>query len=134
MTFASCVRRGCERSTDRKRAPQTRSRARALPPRRVRNFAERESAVDACRITHITVADRLANGVAKTAAREPTDALAVAVDRLAAEQRDRGVFDRKTDQQTRQWRRGGFFERFPPLKRQAGFQLDRPAEPGHRRV
>ena len=62
--------------------------------------AKDESAADARRIAHIAIAERFADGVAEAAAGEPTDALAVAVDRLAAEQRDFGVIDRETGQET----------------------------------
>src|SRR4051812_20711545 len=46
---------------------------------------------DALRTTNVAVADRAAGRVAVTATGQPTDPLAIAVDRLAPQQHHRGV-------------------------------------------
>src|SRR5262249_61452965 len=92
---------------------------------------ETTRAVETCpRTAHVAITDRAFDGVAVAAAREPTHALPIAVDGLAAEQHDVGIGG-EPGEQARKSLRGLNFEGGASLKGGARFQLHRPAETRH---
>src|SRR6185312_16539965 len=88
-----------------------------------------EIAVEPALAAHIAVADRMADRMTIAAARQPTDADAVPVDRLAAEQHGGGVVDGEAGKKARQRCLRGFGQRRTTLKGDAAPPLHRPAEP-----
>src|SRR4029079_7532903 len=84
------------------------------------------------RIADIAIADRTVDRVSVTAAREPADTLAVAIDGLAPQEHDRGIGG-KRGEQPRQLDCSLSLECGAPPKRRARFQLHGPAETGDQR-
>ena len=90
-------------------------------------------AVDAGAVADVTVADIFCDRVTPTAAGQPADPLAVAVDRLAAQQHHRGVGDCEPGEQLVHAGFGLPGERLAAEERHVRFQLHRPAQPGFER-